>query len=49
MFFNVRNKNNIDEDDVVDHVRMMADRIRELEQENEMLREIIRDYKLGVA
>ena len=49
MFFNVRNKNNIDEDDVVDHVWMMADRIRELEQENEMLREIIRDYKLGVA
>ena len=49
MFFNVRNKNNIDEDDVVDHVRMMADRIRELEQENELLREIIRDYKLGVA
>ena len=47
--FNVSNRNTLDGEDIADYVYKMAERIDELERENEMLREIIRDYKLGVA
>ena len=52
MFFNANihlNKDNIDEDDVVDCVKKIIERMNELERENEMLREQIIDLRLGVA
>jgi cell division septum initiation protein DivIVA len=45
----LKNKKVLDESDIASYVSDMADRIEELERENEMLREQITDLRLGVA